>query len=329
VNRRAFIGTLAGGLLTAPLAAEAQQAGKVARIGVLVPAEPASPTEPHVAGFRQGLRDLGYVEGLNVAVEYRYAHGKDDLYASLAAELVRLKVDVMVVGSSVPTQAAKNATQTIPIVMVGPGDPVGYGLVASIARPGGNVTGVSSLTGGELFRKWVELLKEAAPSISRVAFLRYAHNPLTAVFVKDLQTATEALGLKPQVLEVRELHELDSLLAATSKERGVSLIVMAEPLFFPHRSHITELAAKYRLPAIYQFRVFADAGGLMSYGPSVPDLWRRAATYVDKILKGAKPADLPIEQPTKFELVINLKTAKALGLTIPPSLLQRADQVIE
>ena len=328
MDRRAFISTLAGGLLAAPLAAEAQQAGKVWRIGVLLPAEPASPTEPSTVAFRQGLRDLGYVEGQNVAVEYRYAHGKAGLYAELVGQLVRLKVDIMVVGSGTATLAAKNATHTIPIVFVAAGDPIGEGLVPSLSRPGGNVTGFSQKPGGDFFGKWAELLKEAAPGISRVGLLREAGNPFTALYVKDFQTATRALGLTPQVLEVRELQELDGVLATISRQRGGSLIVEAA-LFFPHRSQVTDLALKYRLPAIYSWRLFAEAGGLMSYGTSLPDLWRRAATYVDKIFRGAKPADLPVEEPTKFELVINLKPAKALGLTIPQSLLLRADQVIE
>ena len=318
-------------LLTAALAA-AQPAGKIPRIGVLVPAEPASPTEPNVGAFRQALRDLGYMEGQTVAVEYRYAHGKAELYTELAAQLVRLKVDVMVVGAGTPTLAAKNATQTIPIVGVGmAADPVGTGVVASLARPGGNVTGLSFVTGRGFIGKLVELLKEAAPKISHIGFLRDAgaRNPMHALHLIDLQTATQALGLKLQGLAVHGLPEVDSVLAALSKERGGALIVTAEPLFFSHRSQIIEIAAKHRLPAIYNSRAFVDAGGLMSYGPSLPDLWRRAAIYVDKILKGAKPGDLPVEQPTKFELVINLKTAKALGLTIPPSLLMRADQVNE
>ena len=330
MNRRTFLCGLTLGTLCAPLAAEAQQPGKVWKIGVLVPVEPESPTEPNVAAFRQGLHDLGYVEGQNIAVEYRYAHGKAELYQQLAVELVRLTVDVMVVGSGVPTLAAKNATQTIPIVGVSMGgDPVGTGLVASLARPGGNVTGVSGLIGGGFVAKWMELLKQAAPRITRVWVLRDSRNPFNERFLPDLQAAAQALGLKLQTRAVSELSELDSVLAAMSKERGSGLIVFGEALFFPHRSRIPELVAKHRLPTIYGFRVFVDAGGLMSYGYSLPDLWRRAATYVDKILKGAKPADLPVEQPTKFELVINLKTAKALGLDVPLHLQQRADEVIE
>ncbi len=331
ITRRDFIGTLAGGLLAAPLAAGAQPAGKMPRIGVIVPVEPASPTEPNIAAFRQGLSSLGYVEGQNIAVEYRYAHGKAELYAEQASELIRLQVDVMVVGSWQPTLAAKKATQTIPIVGVGMGsDPVRLGIVASLNRPGSNVTGSSWLAGSELGGKWVELLKQAAPRIVRVAYLIDPRiiqaNQLT---LEAVRAAADKLGLSLQVFEARELHEVETILAKMSKDRRSSLIVQPSLFFMDHASDITKLAAKHRLPAIYSVSVFMDAGGLMSYGPSLSDLWRRAAIHVDKILKGAKPADLPVEQPTKFELVINLKTAKALGLTIPRSLLLRADEVIE
>jgi putative ABC transport system substrate-binding protein len=274
--------------------------------------------------FRQGLRDLGYVEGQNVAVEYRYAHGRIGRYAELVGELVQLKVDVLVAGGNT-SYAARDATKTIPIVSVAAGDLVGIGLVTSLARPGGNITGLS-IGPGEV-GKSVELLKEAAPLISRVGYVRDARSPITVQ--KGLQAATQVLGLKLIDLPVREISELDGVFAAAAKEPGVGLFILGHPLLFPHRSRIPELAAKYHLPAIYQWRVFVDAGGLMSYSANLADLWRRAATYIDKILKGAKPADLPVEQPTKFALVINLKTAKALGLTIPQSLLLRADEVIE
>jgi len=317
-------------LVLAPLDAEGQQAGKVPRIGVIVPVEPASPTEPNLAAFRQGLRDLGYVEGQNIAVEYRHAHGKEEAYAEHAADLVRLKVDVMVVGSWRPTLAAKKATQTIPIVGLGMGsDPVQLGIVSSLARPGGNVTGSSFLTGREFAGKWVELLKEAAPQIIRVGYLNDARIATSVTSLEDARAAAHTVGLTVQMLEVRELHEVDRVLSQMGKARGGSLIVPGALLFMAHASDITKQAAKHGLPAIYGSRVFVDAGGLMSYGPSLADLWRRGATFVDKILKGAKPADLPVEQPTKFELVINLRTAKALGLTIPQTLLLRADQVIQ
>jgi putative ABC transport system substrate-binding protein len=317
------------GLFLGSLATDAQQAGKVPRIGVVVPAEPASPEEPNIAAFRQGLRDLGYTDGQSIAVEYRYAHGQAERYRDLASELVRLQVDVMVVGSGPAAQAAKQATATIPIVITGAGDPVGQGLVASLARPGGNVTGLSLALAEGFTGKWVELLREADAKLSNVGYLYHDPvNPAIARYIDDMHVATQALGLRFQPLQVRELDQLDSMFAALSQTPGSALIVGGEPIFFPHRSRIPELAAKYRLPSIYGFRVFVDAGGLMSYGVSLPALWRRAAVFVDKILKGAKPADLPVEQPTKFEFVINLKTAKALGLTMPPSLLFQADEVI-
>jgi putative ABC transport system substrate-binding protein len=337
MDRRTFLGTLAGGLLAAPLAAEAQQARKMPRIGVIVPVEPASSTEPNVAAFRQGMRSLGYVEGQNIAVEYRYARGEAARYAEYASEFVRVAVDVMVVGSAQPTLVAKNTTQTIPIVGVGMGsDPVQSGLVGSLARPGGNVTGLSWVTGGEFAGKWVELLKEASPGILRVGYLLDtstrpapgmpdARTPSLAA----AQAAAEAAGLTFQILEVREPREADGNLARLNKDRRGALIVIGSLPFMARANDIVNLAAKHQLPTIYALRAFMDAGGLMSYGPSLADLWGRAAVYVDKILKGARPGDLPVEQPTKFELVINLKTASALGLTIPPSLLQRADQVIE
>ena len=329
MTRRTFLCGLTLAAVPLPLAAEAQQGGKVPRIGVIVPVESASPTEPNLAAFRQGLRSLGYVEGQNIAVEYRYAHGKAELYAEQASELVRLRIDVMVVGSWQPALTAKKVTQTIPIVGVGMGhDPVRLGIVATLARPGGNVTGSSWLTGTEFASKWVELLKEAAPRIARVGYLSDPSAPANVTALEDARAAAHALGLTLELLEVHDLHEMDSVLTAMSKSPGGSLMVPGGLFLMAHASEITKLAAKHGLPAIYGSRFFMDAGGLMSYGPSLADLWRRAATYVDKILKGARPADLPVEQPTKFELVINMKTAKALGLTIPQSLLVRADEVI-
>ncbi len=330
---------LAVGLALAPLTVKAQQTGKVPRIGVLVPVEPESPTEPNIRAFRQTLHDLGYVNGQNVVVEYRYAHGKAELYPELASELVRLQVDVMVVGSWDPTLAAKRATKTVPIVGVGMGsDPVAIGIVSSFARPGGNVTGSSFLTGAEFAGKYVELLKEVAPQSMRVAYLRDPRGrvrvPVTQRTSQDAaeaaRTAALSLGLTFQMVEASELTDVESALAKMSGARGSTLIVEGSLFFMRHASEITKLTAKYRLPAIYGVKeAFMDAGGLMAYGPSLAHLWERAAIYADKILKGAKPGDLPVEQPTKFDLIINLKTAKAIGLTIPPSLLQRADQVIE
>ncbi len=331
MDRRAFIAAVTGGLLAAPLDAQAQQAGKVWRIGVLVPVEPESPTEPNVAAFRQGLHDLGYVEGQNIAIDYRYAHGKDELYPELAADLIRLKVDIMVVGSWQPALAAKNLTQTIPIVGIGMGaDPVRLGVVASLNRPGGNVTGSAWLTGKEVGGKWVELLKQAAPRIVRVGYLSDPRiQAIQSLTLEAAQAAADMLGVALQVFQARELNEVETILTQVGKDRGTGLVVQSALFFMAHASDITKLAAKHKLPAIYATRVFMDAGGLMSYGPSLSDLWSRAAIHVDKILKGARPADIPVERPTKFELVINLKTAQALGLTIPQSLLLRADQVIE
>jgi putative ABC transport system substrate-binding protein len=298
------------------------------RIGVLLPAEPASPTEPNASAFRQGLRDLGYVEGQNIAIAYRYAHGRTERYAELAHELAQLKVDVLVAGGNA-SYAAWDVTRTIPIVSIAAADLIGTGLVKSLARPGGNLTGLSLAQNEGISKKWVQLLKEAASRVSRVGLLRDASAPLQPKVLTDTETAAAALGLTFRVLDVRELQELDGVFAGLSKERGYGLIIGGTPLFFPHRSRIHELAIKHGLPAIYAWRVFVDAGGLMSYGASLSDLWRRAATYVDKILKGATPGDLPVEDPTKFELVINLKAAKAIGLTIPQSLLLRADEVIQ
>jgi putative ABC transport system substrate-binding protein len=330
-DRRAFILAVTGGLLAAPLVAEAQRAREKPRIGIVVPVEPASPTEPNVAAFRQEMRSLGYVEGQNIAIEYRYAHGRDELYPQLAADLIRLKVDVMVVGSWQPALAAKNLTQTIPIVGIGMGaDPVRLGVVASLNRPGGNVTGSAWLTGKEVGGKWVELLKQAAPRIVRVGYLTDSRIPANqSLTLEAAQAAADMQRVALQVFQARALDEVETIFTQVGKDRGSGLIVQSALLFSANASDIAKLAAKYRVPAIYSMRVFMDAGGLMSYGPTLSDLWSRAAIHVDKILKGARPADIPVERPTKFELLINLQTAKTLGLTIPQSLLLRADQVIE
>ena len=328
-DRRAFLLALAASVGAAPLLGEAQRAGKVPRIGVLVPAEPESPKEPNVGAFRQALRDLGYIDGRNIIVEYRYAHGNTDLFPELAGEFVRANVDVMIVASAAPAVAAQKATKSIPIVFIGVGDPVEVGLVTSFSHPGGNVTGLSMRLGGGFMGKLVELLKEAAPPISRVGYLRTPQVPANDQRIAEMQRATKALGLQLVILDVRDLHELEPALRTLTQRPGGSFVVIGQPLLFPHRSGITELAARFRLPAIYSFRVFAEAGGLMSYGPDLPDLWRRAAQYTDRILKGAAPAEMPVEEPAKFEFIVNLKTARALGLAIPPSVLQRADEVIE
>ena len=329
-TRRAFIGTLAGGLLAAPRASEAQQAAKIARIGLLAGNLAASP--PHVLGaFLQGLRDLGYVEGRNVVIEYRDAEGRFERLPALAAELVALKVDVILAPPTLNALAAKQATTAIPIVFIGAADPVQSGLVTSLARPGGNVTGLSALT-PELVSKCLELLKQAVPGVSQVAVLwqpgfqgeRTEKDMLTRV-----EVAARALGVRLHFVEAQGPADFDKAFSDMTRVRAGALTVLTSSMFFAERRRLVDLAAKNRLPAVYTWREFVDAGGLMSHGPDLADMWRRAATYVDKILKGAKPGDLPVEQPTKFELVINLKTAKALGLTIPQSVLGRADEVIQ
>ena len=314
----------------APLAAEAQQAAKVARIGYLSPNLASS---PHLRdAFLQGLRDLGYVEGRNVVIEYRDAEGKLERLPALAAELVALKVDVILAeGGTLGPRVAMQATTTIPIVFAGAGDPVGSGLVTSLARPGGNVTGLSSL-GPELVGKRLELLKQAVPGVDRVAVL-WLPGALGERTDKDMLTgadvAARALGVRLQFVEARGPDEFARAFSDMSSARAGALTVLPSNRFLREHRRLVDLAAKNRLPAVYTSREFVDAGGLMSYGANSADLHRRAATYVDKILKGAKPGDLPVEQPTKFELVINLKTAKALGLTIPQSVLARADEVIQ
>ena len=328
MKRREFIAAVGAGLLAAPLVAGAQQAGRVHRIGYLTGG--LSTDRPHlIEAFRQGLRELGWVEGQNIVIEYRYAEGRFDRLPDLAAELVRLKVDIIVAVATPASAAAKNATGTIPIVGISLGDPVGTGLIASLARPGGNITGVSYSVGVETIGKGLELLNEIVPNVRWVAILSNPGNPLHAPAVRDLKVAARSLGEQLQLLDARGPTEFDGAFAAMAKERVGGLFVVADTMFNLHRARLVELAAKSRLPAAYGTRDAVESGGLMSYGPSLPDLFERGATYVDKILKGAKPADLPVEQPTKFELVINLKTAKALGLTIPPSVLARADEVIE
>jgi putative tryptophan/tyrosine transport system substrate-binding protein len=278
--------------------------------------------------FQHGLRELGYVEGKNIVVEWRSADGKLDRLPELAAELVRLKVDVIVTGGATATRPAKEATATIPIVMAQDGDPVGAGLIASQARPGGNITGLSSLR-AELPEKQVELLKETVPKISRVALLWYPDLPNVALYLNHAEATARQLGLQIQSLGVREPNEIESAFSGLSKGRADAIVVLPGAVIFGYRTRIVELAAKSRLPAMYADREFTLAGGLMSYTTSIPDLYRRAAYYVDKILKGMKPADLPVETPMKFEFIINLKAAKQIGVTIPQSMLYRADKVIK
>ena len=319
---RLAVTLLAFALLAAPLAAEAQPAGKIPRIGIL------AQDSPLWEDFRQGLRDLGYVEGRTIMIEYRWGQGSDEPFPRLASDLARVGADVIVTWGTPPTLAAKNATKTIPIVMTGNGDPVGTRLIASLARPGGNITGLSSQNPG-LEAKRLEILKEFVPKLSRVAVLWNPANPLHDGLVREAKDTASQLGVRLELVGVKSPLEFDTGFAAMEKMRPDALIVEPDNVFYFHRKRIVEFATKNHLPAVFTLRGFADAGGLVVYGANYSALFRRAAIYVDKILKGAKPADLPVEQPTKFELVINLKTAKALGLTIPPALRERADEVIE
>jgi putative tryptophan/tyrosine transport system substrate-binding protein len=315
-------------LLAAPLVTDAQPAGKVSRIGLLTsgPASPASMLS--LEAFRAGLRDLGYVEGQNIVLEQRRAEGSEARAHELAAELVQLPVDVLVAGGPPAIRAAQQATRTLPIVMAGGGDPVAAGWIASLAQPGGNVTGLSTQS-AELSGKQLELLKETVPMVSRIAVLANPAEPDSRSRLHYAQGAAHALRVQLHVLAVQSREDLARAFAAIQREGMGALLVLSDPLLLGQfRSDIIAFALRHRLPAMYSARVYVEAGGFMSYAPSLPAMWERAATYVDKILKGAKPADLPVEQPTKFELVINLKTAQALGLTMPPSLLFQADEVI-
>jgi putative tryptophan/tyrosine transport system substrate-binding protein len=314
-------------LLVVPLLAVAQPVGKVRRIGMLIPGT-SSDFTPRIEAFRQGLRDLGYVEGRNITIESRFAEGQADRLPALVADLVRLQVDIMVIDGNLAICAAQHATTTIPIVIAVSGDPVGEGFVASLARPGGNITGLS-LMGTEVSGKRLQLLQEAVPTLSHIAVLWNPAVPVSMLAFKETQTAAHALGLQLQSLEVRSPDEFVQAFAAMTREHADALVVISNELFFGHRSQLAELTVRHRLPAMFHLREYAEAGGLMAYGPDAADMYRRAATYVDKILKGAMPADLPVEQPVKFDLVINLKTAQALGLTIPPSILFQADEVIK
>jgi putative ABC transport system substrate-binding protein len=329
MDRRTFLAGTGAVLLAAPLAAEAQQAAKIARIGYLGNNPAAT---PHLQeAFRQGLCDLGYVEGRNLVIEYRSAEGKIERLPALAAELIALKVDVIVAPGTLAALAAKQTTRTLPIVFTSASDAVTSGLVTSLARPSGNVTGSSMLT-PELVGKCLELLKQAVPRVSRVAVLwepGVLGERLEKDMLKGTDVAARTLGVRLQFVEARGPEDFDRAFSAMTRARAAALYVLTSVMFISERRRLVDLAAKNRLPAVYPWREAVDAGGLMSYGPDFADLFRRAATYVDKILKGAKPADLPVEQSTKFELVINLKTARALGLTIPPSMLGRADEVIQ
>jgi putative tryptophan/tyrosine transport system substrate-binding protein len=307
---------------------QAQQSRKVPRIGFLSGQSLSTFVSARTEAFRQGLRELGYVEGKNIVIEWRYAEGKLDRLPALAAELVRLKVDAIVTSGPTPTSAAKEATSTIPIIMAQVNDPVGNGFVASLARPGGNITGLSTLA-PEISGKQLELLKEIVPKLSRVAVFGTSTMPGNAQSLKEADLAAKAFGVKLQYVDVLSPKDIESAFRAASKGRAEAVLaMMASAVVGDHRTEIIDLAAKSRLPVIYQFSSYVEAGGLMTYGVNITDLDRRAATYVDKILKGTKPADLPVEQPTKFEFIINLKAAKQIGLTIPPNVLARADKVI-
>ena len=318
---------LALGFALAPLASEAQQTRKMYRIGVLETMS-ATLNTANLDAFRQGLRELGYVEGRNFVIEYRSADGRPERFPGLATELVRLKVDLIVTRGTPAVLAAEKATGSIPIVMATSADPALFGAVSNLARPGRNVTGLSTIA-VELAGKRLELLKEAIPRIARIALLANMSSPASASQWRQIEGAARSLGLEPQLLDLRAPEEFARVFDNAIKQRADAILVANDTLTQTNLRRIVDLSAKHRLPSIFASREFVDAGGLMAYGPNFTDLYRRAATYVDKILKGSKPADLPIEQPTKFDLVINLKTAKALGLTIPPSLLARTDQVIE
>jgi putative ABC transport system substrate-binding protein len=327
MDRRAFVSAAAGTLLVGVFPAHAQPANKVPRIGVLHPGTPASAPQS-VEAFRQGLREHGYEEGKNIVVERRYTESRRERVAEVAAEFVRLKVDVIVTSLDVATAAVKQQTQTIPIVMAISIDPVATGFVSSLARPGGNVTGLSTMS-PELAAKRLELLREAVPGLSRVAIMWNTNVPGNLLEYKEAGDAARSMRLQLQSVEVSSVDDFERAFSALKTGGAEALIVAGSGLTSTNAGQIANLAMKHRLPSMVSSRDRVDAGGLIAYGPNLAELWRRAATYVDKILKGAKPGDLPVEQPTKFELIINLKTAKALGLTIPPSLLRRADEVIQ
>ena len=325
MNRATLLITVALGLLLAPSPSQAQPPTHVPRIGVLLIANTGR--DLFMGVFLEEMRALGYVEGHTLVLEYRYADGQYERFPALAAELVRLPVDVLMVGSTPAALAAQHATTTLPIVMAGVSDPVGSGLVASLARPGGNVTGLSVLS-PELIGKQLEFLKDLLPTVSRVAILWNPTNPNQALLVQEADRAAQALGVQLYRVEARGPDAFDSAFAAMIRAHAGALLAVPDALFFQHRSRLAELAAMHRLPMMFNSRPFVEAGGLLCYGPSFPDIGRRAAVYVDKILKGTKPGELPVEQPTKFELIINLKTAQALGLTFPPAILLQATEVI-
>ncbi len=314
-------------MVAAPLATEAQPARRIPRLCFLT-FDPGTPQSSRFDPFFQGLRDLGYVDGQTITIDYLSAEGRGERFPALTADCVRLKADIIVVTTTPATQAAKKATRTIPIVMLALGDPVATGLVASLARPGGNVTGTTSMSSG-LAAKRLELLKEVVPRISRVLVLSYLVDPIAPPQVKELESAAHSLGVKLLVRDIRTPDDLPAAFDAGARERAEGVLATAESIFVAQRQRVVHLAAQHKLPGLYPYRPMVDAGGLMAYDAYTSSLQARTATFVDRILKGANPSDLPVEQPTRFELVINLKTAKALGLTIPQSLLQRADEVVQ
>ena len=327
MDRRTFIGVVAGRLLAVPVAAEAQPAGRVYRIGFL--GNSTAALEANLVGpFREGLRDLGYVEGRNVLIEYRWAEGKYDRFPALIGELLALKVAVIVTAGTPATLAVKKATTSVPLVMLAVGDPVGTGIVPSLSHPGGNITGLTAIS-TEMDAKRLELLREVVPSVSYIALLWNAGSPLQVLAEKQVQAAAQVLRMRVLSLGVKTEEEIKSALAVMARERLDALLVLADRLLLHHRVLIMDFATRHRLPGVHAYRELVEAGGLMSFGPSYADMHKRAAYFVDRILKGAKPGDLPVERPLTFELVINLKVAKALGLTIPQSVLLRGTEVIQ
>ena len=327
MRRREVISLLGGAATAWPLAARAQQAAKVYRIGFL--GNSTAALEADLVGpFREGLRDLGYVEGQNILIEYRWAEGEYERFPALTAELIALRVDVIVTAGTPASLAVQKAATSIPLVMIAVGDPVATGLVASLGRPGGNITGLTSIS-SEMAGKRLELLREVVPKLSHVAVLWNAASPIQVIDERETRAAAQALGMKMLSLGVRSREEIEDALTTIVREQPGALLVLADRLFLHHRTRIMDFAAQRRLPGVHAYRELVEAGGLMSYGPSYADMHRRAASYVDRILKGSKPADLPVQAPVKFEFVINLKAANALGLAIPPMLLGRADEVIE
>ena len=333
MDRRTFITHVACGLIASPLTVASQQVGKVRRIGYLAPGASAAAQSTmaaqSIAAFRQALRELGWIEGQNIVIDYRFAEGKYDRLPELAADLARLNVDVIAATTTPAAVAARNATDTIPIVMFLVGDPIGLGLVASLARPSGNVTGLTYSVGVEGFGKQLELLKEIVPKARRVAVLWNPANPSAALATSNVKVAARSLGVELQLIDARDVEEFEGAFAAMAKGRAGALLVVSDPSYGVQGARLADLATRYRLPSVHGVREMVEAGGLMTYGPSVPDNFRRGAGYVDKILRGSKPGDLAVQQPIKFELVINVKAAKALGITIPQSMLLRADELIE